>query len=115
MAKSAYDLVNERFGVRTRTVINPEVATAEVADDIVLRANPNRYAFAFMNISAADVHLRPLASAAAGDVFVIVPNGSMTVTLEEDFTLAVLEWHVVGPAGAQAIFMLSIEGVPDSE
>jgi hypothetical protein len=112
MAKSIHQLVSERFGVRTHPLVNPEVATAEAASAVVLRADPNRYAFIIQNLSAADIHLRPLSEATVGDALIITANGSFVATMETHFTLPAVEWHILGPAGSQAILTLAIMGEP---
>ena len=116
VAKSAYELVAERFGVRVRAVQNPEIIQATTTDRIMLRANPMRYGFVVVNMSADTCYLRPVnPAAAASGGMVLLPNGSISVSLEEDFTLASLEWHILGAAVNLAIFVLSIEGEPDGE
>jgi hypothetical protein len=112
MAKSIHELVSERFGVRTFPLVNPEVSTAETTSAVVLKADPNRYAFILQNLSAADIHLRPFQGAVVGDALLITANGSFVATMETHFTLPSVEWHIIGPAGSQAIITLAVMGEP---
>lgn len=113
MAKSVYELVEERFGVRLRTVDNPETAEANIADAILLRANPMRYSFVFFNLSAVSVWIRPdIPPVDPDEGLILLPSGSVTVGFETDFTLAAREWHVIAAANNSAIYLLALEGEP---
>ena len=113
MAKSAQDLVNERFGVVTRIDDDSDVAQAQVADAILLRANPMRYAFVFVNLSASNIFIRYKLAAAATAGLIALPNGTINVSLENDFTMASGEWHILGAAANLDFELLSVLGEPD--
>lgn len=112
MAKSAQELVNERFGIVTRMDDDSEVAQAQVADAILLRANPMRYAFVFVNLSSDNIVIRYKRAASATAGLITTPNGSITVSMETDFTMAAGEWHILGAAANLDFELLSVLGEP---
>jgi len=112
MAKSAHELIDDRYGVRTRAVQQPEGTTAETTVAILARANPQRVGLLVVNTSAADIYVRPGGIASANESITLVPNGSLSVTILDDFSLPTLEWSVLSASGSQAIFTLSTEIEP---
>lgn len=111
--KSVHELVDERFGVLTRTNENPESAVVNIAETLLLRANPNRLALVIINLSANTVFVKPRegVSATAG-IALAAGVGSLSVTMEDDFTLAALDWFGTSAVDAQAVFVLEILSAP---
>ena len=113
MGKSAFELVDERFGVLTRANEQPEVTQLETTDTLFLRANPSRVAFLILNLGGTAIHVKPGGGVSATNgIALIAGNGSLSVTLEDDFTLAALEWHGIATTAAVAIFVLEIIVTP---
>lgn len=115
MAKSVHDLVADRFGVRTR--VNEVVgAQAPTASAVLLRDNPMRYAFVVQNLGADPVFMRPrrAASATAG-IRLGANGGSISFSVDEDFSLPGLEWwSFTSGAAAVDIIVLEVLGEPDA-
>lgn len=114
MALSVYDYLDARFGVDVRSRRNPlGLATIAVTATRILPRNPNRYAFLFVNLSAGSIFLldSPLVSATNG--ILVAPNGgSVSVSVEEDFSLPAEEWSALAPLGATEFLLISLEGEP---
>lgn len=114
MAKGAADLVSERFGVRVRDTEPAAIATVGTASAVLLRADSMRYAFTFINLSANNIFIRPKNTASATNGIRVDPNGgSVTVILEDDFTLASLEWQAIAAGAGSAFYLLAVVGEPD--
>lgn len=101
------DLVREKLGVPTFTNQNPEVTTVGTTAATLLRQNPNRVAFVFINLSTVDIFVRPLQTPSSTAGIRIGPSGgSLIVTWEEDFDLTGLEWLAIADAAASTVFTI---------
>lgn len=108
-AKSLADLVQDRLGVKTFARFNPVKTTAGVTAAQVLRQQPNRAAFVYVNLSTADIYLGPFADVSATKGIRIPASGGSAVFLyEEDFDLVGYEWFDVATVAASAIFVLEL-------
>lgn len=106
------DLISQQLGVRTQPRVNPEVSSVGVADVAVLRNNPNRVAFIFVNLGANDVFLVPalagLASSTNG-IRCAANGGGAAANWRDDFNIVGVEWHAIAPNGASAVLVISLE------
>ena len=116
MAKSAHELVAERFGVRARVLENPAATSVGTSSVVVARRNPNRYVAVFMNIGATNIFLRPnRAATVTAGVRLAANGGSLSMDVETDFILPAQEWNAIGDSGGGVLFILFIEGEPGGE
>lgn len=116
MGKSAFDLLDERFGIRTRINQQPVVTQLETTDTLFLRADPNRLAFVVLNLGATNIHVKPNGGVTATNgIALVAGTGSLSLTLEDDFSLPTLEWHGIATTGAVAIFVLEVLSSPFQE
>lgn len=106
-SKDLAQLVQDLLGVKTFTRINPVKATAGVAAAQVLRQNPNRVAFVYVNLSANDIRFAPRADVSTTlGIRVASSGGSVTALYTEDFDLVGLEWFDIADVAASAIFVM---------
>ena len=111
--KSIYELIDERFGVRTRVGEDGDIATITTTNQVLLRANPSRYGFIIVNLGANPVFIRPNAPASSTVGIRIDPNGgSAAFSMDEDFSLPAMQWQAITSGGDSAIFLISIIGEP---
>jgi len=111
MTKSIHDLVQDRFGVRTRTVLDPEaVSSVGAAITLLLRANPRRVAFTLQNLHATQtLYVSPDSAPSTTRGIVVPPQASLAVTVEEDFTLPAMEWYGIASGAGTNVFIQSVE------
>lgn len=101
------DLVRGKLGAPTFTRENPEVTSVGVTPVTILRQNPNRIAWTFINLSTVDIWLRPLRDPTSSAGIRVGPSGGTAISLwEEDLDLVGLEWRAIADAAASAIFMI---------
>lgn len=115
MALSIYDLIANELGVgNVRVGDNPEAVDVDVADKIILRANPMRYAFMIINVSANNIHLVPRRAVVADAGILLAANGGFfTLSWREDLNLPAVEWHATAAVDNSAIEIYTVEGEPD--
>ena len=113
MGKSIHELVDERFGVRTRSNENPEVTQVQNVETLLLRADPNRLALVIINLSANTMFIKPRGGVTLTNGIALSAGvGSLSVTMEDDFTLPSLEWFGISSVINQAVFVLEILSAP---
>jgi len=110
MSKAIHDLLAERFGVRTRVVIDPESNTdVGTTAERLLRADPSRLAFLLQNLDTVDsLYVTPDSAPSSTRGILVPPQGSITVALDEDFALPAEEWFGVADAAATPIFIMAV-------
>jgi hypothetical protein len=105
------DLIEAKFGVKTRANENPLVAAVGAASIPIALAHPDRVALIFINLSANLVYIRPSPGAAAATGIVLAANGGWrSFVWDEDWELVGSLWHGIAPAGASAIYVLEMIG-----
>jgi len=108
------DLLERRFGVKTRGVRDPlGVSPIGVAPLVVLRNNPNRLGFVIMNLSAATVYLdleQDVNAGAGTEVGLrLDPNGGfVTLIWDEDFQMVAWAWWAVSTAALTRLAILEV-------
>ena len=113
MGKSIHELVDERFGVRTRVNENPETLTVGTAETLLLRADPNRLALVILNLSGNTLFVKPRGGVTtARGIALSALVGSLSVSMEDDFTLPSLDWFGISTVAGQAVFVLEILSAP---
>ena len=113
MAKTAHELIRERFDVEVQIRREPVVGTVELTDTLILRNNANRYAVVFINLGANPVFLtsggRP---ATTTDAVRLAPTGGfLSLTLENEFTWPSLEHRMIATGGTSAIAIIEVVGI----
>ena len=109
MSQTVHDLIRARWGVNTEFRDNPEQVDVDIADKVILRANPQRLAFIIVNLSSNTVFIRPSGVAATTNSFRIAPNGGVVAfNWEEDFILPTLEWHASSSVNDRVIMLWDI-------
>lgn len=114
MAKDIYELLAQQFGGPTETIENPDLATlANNTAEMMLRQDPRRVAWSFINLGAATVFIRPSRAPATTAGIAVAPGGSVSVTARDDFALPALEWWAISPSGAQSYSVFATRLTPD--
>jgi len=109
---SLADLIQGKFGIKTRPIENPVVAAVAAASIPIALSHPDRVALVIINLSANLVYIRPGPGAAAATGIVLAANGGWrSFVWDEDFELVGRDWYGIAPAGASAIYVLEMIGV----
>lgn len=106
------DYVEKRFGVKTRSVVNPTVANGIIPAGVtqVLHNNPDRLMVTLINLDAAAMRLAPHGAPAAGvGIWLDANGGFVSLTAEEDGELVGFPWWVWSLAGAVVANFFVIE------
>jgi len=103
------DFVTRRFGVPTRPIFNPVTDTVDSTRPLVLRANPDRLAWAVYNLSPNNVYLAWSPDVSTTKGVLLDPNGGTLILLaDEDGELVGYEvWGYA--ATASSIYVVEIE------
>jgi len=106
------DLLTQRFGIKTRSVVNPVTAAVAAAGNLILRNNPDRVGFIIINLSANIVYISPLPGVLATAGIRLAAGGDWrSFVWDEDFELCSLDWYATASAFPSAIYILESIGV----
>lgn len=112
---SLHELINERFGVRTRSRDNPEVTGITTVSQLVARNDSSRLALSFVNLGQQVVNIRNIVAPSAALGFAIGPNGgSLTLIWDEDFNMVGHDWFALTPSGTSTLFVQEVLIEPDA-
>lgn len=113
MALSLHELIDERFGLRTRGVPNPDNVQMSTAVGLVLRNNSSRLGVIIVNLGTNSVFITPDNAPSTSRGILIQPNGgAASLIWDEDFNLVGLEWFGVTDAGTADLFVLETHVEP---
>lgn len=91
------ELIEKRFGMRTRATRNPLVNEINIAVTALLPNNPSRLGWIAVNLSANNIYLALDRDVGADHGILLSPNGgSLAMIYDEDFEAAC--WAVFGSA-----------------
>jgi len=100
-------LTVDRFGVAVIPVTNPEISSVGLAAARVLRNNPDRLGFNFVNLSVNDMYIAPFNDVSATKGIKVGPNGGSVATIWiEDFESVGVEWFVLATGAASPLLMI---------
>jgi len=104
------ELIDKKFGIKTRAVENPKLTSLGTTAQVVLDNNPNRLAWIIVNLSTAEVYLalRHDVSPTKG-VRLDASGGSASMVWDEDFQAT--GWAIWGVATAANSPIYSLEVV----
>jgi len=104
--------IEKQYGVKTRSIENPVTDLIGTTAAIVIRQNPDRFAWLLVNLSANTVYVAftPDVSSSKG-IRLAANGGSVTFLAEEDLELVTREAWAVATAANSAIYVLEIEAV----
>ena len=106
---TAREVIDKRFGVRTRAEVNPLVAQVGVAAIRVLPNNPDRLAWLIVNLSGNTLQLAlDRGVGAARGILVQANGGSVGMVVDEDFDMVTYEIWGVATGAASNIYVLSV-------
>jgi hypothetical protein len=107
-------LLARALGVRVITRPSAPGLTVGVASAQVLRQNPNRVGFTFVNLSANTIYLAPGREASSTYGILVGANGgAVGVTWFEDFTLCAYDWQAIATAAASAYLVIELLTAPE--
>ena len=103
------ELIEKRFGIKTRAVVGAVTSIAALAD-LVLRANPDRLALIVVNLSVNDITLAFDAQVTVTrGIFLAKSGGSLALSMEDDLELVGYAIYGAASAYPSTIFVLEIE------
>ncbi len=105
--------IQEKYGTKIVPVENPlSIDNIDIADKVILRNDPGRFSFTFINLSANDMYLRPSnAPTSTNGIYLAANGGELSVSADEDFELVTREWHAIASADNSAFYLLTeVEG-----
>ncbi len=108
MGKTLSDLIRQELGTDSFVNLDPITVTVGVTAERIARANPNRIALMFVNLSANNIHILPANNPSATHGILVSPSGGNTILFwKEDFDLLLHDWF--GIAAAAGSNILTIE------
>ncbi len=112
---SLHNLINQRFGVRTRSVDNREATAITITSQVIARNDSARLALNIVNQGQQVVNVRNQDAPTAAIGYSIGPNGgSLTLNLDEDFNMVGHEWQAITPSGTSTLFVQEVLVEPDA-
>jgi len=110
MAKTLAELINGKFAIRVRPVVNPLIQTVDTTALQMLRNNPNRVAFVVFNLSSNNLYILHENTVSTTRGFhATASGGSIAVVWDEDFHLVGYEWWCVGDGAGTDFIVMEIE------
>jgi len=107
-----YDLLEQKFGIKTIDRINPETDTVGTSPVRVLLNNPNRVAAIIINLSANSLYVLPdEAVTTTRGIFVGGNGGRISIIYDEDFHLVGRDWFAVASGAGSQILVLEVTTV----
>lgn len=104
-----HELIDQRFGVRTREVENSADVSLDTNDTIVLRSDGRRIAFIIINTGAVQALMRFNGVPSATINIPVAPNGgALTMVFDEDFHLTGRELHGLVASGTTTLHTLEV-------
>jgi len=92
--------VAKRWGVKTRSVENPETDTAVAGVTLILRNNPDRFEFIVVNYDAVLMRVAPSRDVSATfGIPLDAEGGFAVITADDDGEAVGQEWFVYSAAG----------------
>lgn len=109
MARDIYELIQREYGVGHMQAEPGRVGVAAVAATQILKQDPTRVSFVFMNLSANTLGILPRGDLALTNRSILVAAGGLaSFNWRDDLVLPALEWFVVGTAAAEAWMVVSV-------
>lgn len=108
------DIVAAKLGASVAEEEYPDATDADSAAKVLVRRNPARLALIVINLSANTVVIAPDRDVSTTRGIQISANGgSVTLNVNDDFTLPSLEWWVVASVDNSAIYVLALNIQPE--
>ncbi len=108
--QTAFDLIQERYGVRCQEYFNPITNQVDIAPTKIFSNNPRRIGSIVVNLSANSIYVAFSNQVSAAYGIWLAPNGgSYVLMIKDDFTLCTMEMWGMSSVDNQAIFTISIE------
>lgn len=108
-------LLDAKFGVKTRPLINRMITQAGVTPTIVVPNDPNRLGLTLINLSASAMYLALASDVSATKGIYLAPNGgNISLVWDEDFIMVAWEWWIIAGGAGSALYCLEmVEDVAD--
>jgi len=111
LTKTLTQLIDEKFGVRVRPVINPLISSVGTTPARLFANNPNRFAFLVVNLSGNELYILNENTVSPTRGILLVAYGGTYVGLwNEEFHLVGWEWWAVGSAAGTNLLSLELVG-----
>ena len=115
MAKTIRDLLLARLGAPTTPFTNRAGSSVGTTAALVLRNDPSRIAFLFVNLSLNTIFLTPVGvPSSTNGIALAASGGSVMVLWEEDGEMTAWEWRAVATAAASTFLALEAILAPES-
>ena len=106
---SLHEMLESLYGVRTRSVRNPETNSVGTSAVRIAPSNPNRLTLLVINLSANSLYISPDAIVSSSNGIYISPNGgSLVLQWDKDFSLTSEEFYAVAGGASSTIFVLEL-------
>lgn len=103
--------VEDKFGMKTRSVTNPVTPTVATSKTLILKNNPDRLAYTVINLTGFALHVAFDREVSSTRGILIPPSGgSLTLTAEEDGELVGYELFGISTSSSSTIFTIVTEG-----
>lgn len=107
------ELLVRRFGTYFTPESNRVASTVGTTSTEVLRGDPSRVGFLFVNLSLNNIFLSPIGAASATNGIRLDPNGgSVSVEWEEDGEVVAWPWQAVADGAGSAFLALETRIAP---
>lgn len=107
--KNTGDLIDERFGIKTSSRVNPLLTELGVAVTRILPGNPRRLAFLFINMGANISYIAPEGNVSATrGILLTAGGGSYAAVYTEDFELVTKEWYGLSAGANNAVYCVEV-------
>tara|TARA_Y100000310_G_scaffold25179_1_gene24122 strand:+ start:513 stop:887 length:375 start_codon:yes stop_codon:yes gene_type:complete len=101
-------LIQERFGVTTRTDINPETSSIGTTVTELLKQDPQRLGFTIINTSSNVLYVLPDRGVSSSNgIRLGAAGGSVSVTYATDFDVTGYAWYGVGSASSTTLTVIA--------
>lgn len=103
------DLIDKRFGIKTRAVECPENSEVGTSAALLLKNNPNRLSFLVINLSANVIYLGLTGGVASSRGIRLNANGGMaSMIFDEDFDAVGWAWYAIASGSNSAVYFLEL-------
>jgi hypothetical protein len=100
-------MIEQLYGVKSHYNRSDAGSTVGVAVSTILKNNPNRLSFIFVNLSGNAIYISPNNDVSSSDGIYIAPNGGRAILQwDVDFELVSMEWFAIAAGAGSNYYLL---------